>query len=121
MNLQDNSLFDYQVYPFNQPDSQDFTDLPQWGYIRVTSSAADQIEAYMQNSKALNYFAKSLLTPFEDIPIHRMYATFMDDTNKSILTIGYPNSMFFIFFEKGNFSSKRISSSVMLNYFIFFI
>lgn len=93
MNLQDNTLFDYQVYPLNQPNSTDFTDLPQWGYIRVTNSNSDQIDSYMQNTKALNYFAKSLLTPFEDIPINRMYCSFMDDTNKSILTLGYPNSM----------------------------
>lgn len=95
MTLQDNNLFQYQVYPLSQSDPSDFPDgeVPEWGSVKNTEKSGDLQTYYLKNTKALNYFAKSLLTPLEEIPIKRMYASFVDSDNEAILTIGYPKGI----------------------------
>ena len=99
MTLQDAFLFQSPEYPLNQPDSTRFPDLPTWSYTLNPVISLEVQNYYLGNSLALNYFARSLLTPLEDIPILRLYATFVSSDRTPILTLGYPDSkMFFLMY-----------------------
>ena len=94
MNMKDDNLFQNKEYPLNQPTDPSFNDLPTWTSVDSSSSSATLIASLKTKTKALNYFAQSLLTPFEDIPINRMSATFVGWDSKPILTISYPSTIY---------------------------
>ena len=91
MALQDKTLFKYTDYPYNQPDSTTFTDLPSWGYTVNSKVTSDTATYYKNISLAINYFARSLLTNHEDIPILSMYASYVNSDKSAIMTFGYPS------------------------------
>lgn len=115
MALQDTTLFKYTSYPFNRPDSTTFPNLPTWGYTVNSKVTSETAEYYKKISEALNYFAKSLLTHHEDIPILSMYASYVNSDNTPIMTFGYPNTKTFTIPDStttaSNWYSKALASS----------
>jgi len=95
MTFQDNYLYQYTVYPLNQPNSASFPDLPTFNHTLNPIISSEIQTYYLNNIQAMNYFARSLLTPLEDIPILRLYASFVSSDRTPILIFGYPSSNFF--------------------------
>jgi hypothetical protein len=95
MGLQDPELFDYSVYPLLAPNLSNpgFTDLPTWQTVNLRGTfTPDQQETF----GPIAYFANTLMTSLDDIPINAIYAYAVDSLGDATYGFGYPSSKYFL-------------------------